>query len=278
MARSKNATALFEVIHSAKKPPKSSPSADMPAPKWWAKDSKKLPPRPPRRPTRPASSRPGWPPLSGLLPPPRHRRRSIRSRNLIPPPPPGRGTNRRPSSRWRTFNPNRSPKLFTRPNPLPSRSNPWKPAAEPAVPEETPPLVAEMKTKFADRFKARAQAVEAAEATPSPRWKQRSSVTPDLAEPVRSKPVRTEKDDTVAVDRGAHEVRFRLSYGGLVALGMILAAVLTIAYLAGTRSSDGTTRVRPAAPRPNRSRPAPACCPPSPRSGRQFRPRPPGPT
>ena len=41
MARSKNATALFEVIHTAKKPPKPSPTGGaIPAPKWWAKGSK----------------------------------------------------------------------------------------------------------------------------------------------------------------------------------------------------------------------------------------------
>ncbi len=38
MARGKHATALFEVIHTAKKPPKASPTGGgIPAPKWWAK-------------------------------------------------------------------------------------------------------------------------------------------------------------------------------------------------------------------------------------------------
>ncbi len=38
MARSKNATALFEVIHTSKKPPKAGPTGgSIPAPKWWAK-------------------------------------------------------------------------------------------------------------------------------------------------------------------------------------------------------------------------------------------------
>jgi hypothetical protein len=41
MARSKNATALFEVIHTSKKPPKAGPTGGaIPAPKWWAKGSK----------------------------------------------------------------------------------------------------------------------------------------------------------------------------------------------------------------------------------------------
>ena len=44
MARHKNSTALFDVIHAAKKPPKSSPSASIPAPRWWGKDKKPLKP------------------------------------------------------------------------------------------------------------------------------------------------------------------------------------------------------------------------------------------
>jgi hypothetical protein len=46
MARNKNSTALFDVIHAAKKPPKPSPSASIPTPRWWGKDrkeNKKLP-------------------------------------------------------------------------------------------------------------------------------------------------------------------------------------------------------------------------------------------
>ena len=42
MAKSKNATALFEVIHTAKRPPKASPTGGgVPTPKWWAKGTGK---------------------------------------------------------------------------------------------------------------------------------------------------------------------------------------------------------------------------------------------
>ena len=42
MARNKNATALFEVIHTAKRPPKASPNgAGMPTPKWWSRGGAK---------------------------------------------------------------------------------------------------------------------------------------------------------------------------------------------------------------------------------------------
>jgi hypothetical protein len=44
MAKNKSSTALFDVIHAAKKPPKSSPSASIPAPRWWGKDKKPLKP------------------------------------------------------------------------------------------------------------------------------------------------------------------------------------------------------------------------------------------
>ena len=40
MARNKHSTALFDVIHATKKPPRSSPSASIPAPRWWGKDKK----------------------------------------------------------------------------------------------------------------------------------------------------------------------------------------------------------------------------------------------
>jgi len=45
MARQKNPTALFDAIYSAKKPPKPSPSAAIPTPKWWGKN--KTLPKPP---------------------------------------------------------------------------------------------------------------------------------------------------------------------------------------------------------------------------------------
>ncbi len=38
MAKGKHATALFEVIHAAKRPPKSSSSGGIPTPKWWFKN------------------------------------------------------------------------------------------------------------------------------------------------------------------------------------------------------------------------------------------------
>src|SRR5712672_2039464 len=37
MAKGKHATALFEVIHSARRPPKASSSGGIPTPKWWFK-------------------------------------------------------------------------------------------------------------------------------------------------------------------------------------------------------------------------------------------------
>ncbi len=37
MAKGKQATALFEVIHASKRPPKASPGAEFPTPRWWHK-------------------------------------------------------------------------------------------------------------------------------------------------------------------------------------------------------------------------------------------------
>jgi len=41
MARGKHATALFEVIHTARRLPKASPSGGIPTPKWWFKSKRK---------------------------------------------------------------------------------------------------------------------------------------------------------------------------------------------------------------------------------------------
>jgi hypothetical protein len=41
MAKGKHATALFEVIHAARRPPKASPTGGIPTPKWWFKSRKK---------------------------------------------------------------------------------------------------------------------------------------------------------------------------------------------------------------------------------------------
>src|SRR5947208_224927 len=56
MAKNKHSTALFEVIHSSKKPPKASPAASIPTPKWWFK-TKKKPLVNPNDPTANASER-----------------------------------------------------------------------------------------------------------------------------------------------------------------------------------------------------------------------------
>lgn len=42
MAKGKNSTALFEVIHTAKRPPKASPSGGIATPQWWFKSKKRL--------------------------------------------------------------------------------------------------------------------------------------------------------------------------------------------------------------------------------------------
>src|SRR5947209_16340499 len=41
MAKGKHATALFEVIHTSRRPPKASPSGGIPTPKWWFKSKRR---------------------------------------------------------------------------------------------------------------------------------------------------------------------------------------------------------------------------------------------
>jgi hypothetical protein len=156
MAKHKNSTALFEVIHSAKKPPKTSPNGGIATPKWWFK-SKKL------------------------------------SVDPVAAPP--------------------EPRIISQP-------------VEPAV--EPPPRIIERiieKPVYIDR----PVIVEKPAAV--------SRFTDDLpAEDWEPAPMRIGADQPIRLDKGSREIKFRLSYPGVVAMGFVIVLIIAIAYLAGTRS------------------------------------------
>jgi hypothetical protein len=246
MARGKNATALFDVIHAAKKPPRSSPVAAMPTPRWWAKDKKPLVPpgAPPAGET--AGKQTSW--LAAV----KKSIAPVREESSHPPDVDSRAESRskfepvesgQPQLREAYEPENESdPMIESAPAVASDRSEPatvenmpvetrpagirWMARPDPVAKsdvaasetsDETPPLVAEVKTKFADRFRDRARAAEDSEESRGRR-----------AEP----PV-------AAIDRAAGEVSFRFSYLGVIGLAVIVLLAMTLAFILGTRISNG---------------------------------------
>ena len=235
MARNKNSTALFEVIHAAKKPPKSSPNVDIPSPKWWAKGKKQE--KPPavqavQRPVEAVGRQKSW--LSAA------RKNAATS---VPPTP-------EPSYQLPTFD-------STAPveNLEPTTRSDWDPTAGATlegVTEAVTEAAPAPKKRFIDRFTDRPAKPHAPEVVVIPA-SEPVSITPDIQitrisdpdpdyqpdyqpddepQPRRTKPRRGE---LAAIDRSAHEIKFRLSYGGMIAAVAILVMSLAIAYLAGRR-------------------------------------------
>jgi hypothetical protein len=241
MARNKNSTALFDVIHAAKKPPKSSPSASIPAPRWWGKDKKPLKAASVADPTENVGKQQSW--LTAAR----------RNGGAAAPAPVVAETPSRVETQSRVE------------TPLPDESaesagvaadellkSEVLPEAEPAAP----------RMRFIDRFKARAaqpapvaeesasveSAAETSEPQPSSELAESSlpavyssaEQTPIKLEPKPSRE-RASRDSMVAIDRASGDIRFHLSYGGLVAIGFIFVMALAIAFIAGTRSAATTS-------------------------------------
>jgi hypothetical protein len=183
MAKGKHATALFEVIHTAKRPPQGSPAAKMAAPRsWWKSkgkaDQDESPPDQAARPSRLA--------LMGTM--------------LSP----GRAQKLLPEQPW--------------PEPISSPAEPVSPVID------TPPVFAPPRFVPPEPIVFEPPAYEFEPSLddfePRPRL-----ATDEAVE----KPVRFGSDG---------EIRFRLSYGGAIAAGMILLLLVAIAYLVGTRSAE----------------------------------------
>ena len=262
MARSKNATALFEVIHTAKKPPKASPTGGgIPAPKWWAKGGGKNADRPavdPAADTEPtpeptAGTRRSWlaaarrsaePSQPGtdalpdeqaeaskvvitrIYPPDAPDRRSVE----VPdgPPDPASGDEGPVFAASQVDEPEEAP-VAERPAERPSWSERRARAlAERSSSSSDPAFDPTADVAAADLRTPRANRWADEEPPPAPRERRpRRS-----AGPTPSAMVGVE-DSPVTLDRSAGEVRFRLSYGGAVAAAVILLVVILIAYLAG---------------------------------------------
>jgi hypothetical protein len=257
MARNKNSTALFDVIHSAKKPPRPSPSASIPTPKWWGKNKtlpKALPTTPVVESTENVGRQKSW--LTAA------RRNGVNPipQNNAPATPVQEPVWDNPTveiSHTEAFN---------------SSQNPAAIATEPAPPE-TP---AQPRPRFIDRFAkkpAPADPIVETPATPSRAVKSvvesvvesvRESVYEPDSEPTTSpipeptpepmaaeiKPERSrsreDRDPAMRIDSAAGDIRFRLSYAGVAAIAFIFTIALAIAYLAGKRTVPDSEDASPA--------------------------------
>jgi hypothetical protein len=226
MARQKNPTALFDVIHSAKKPPKASPSASIPTPKWWGK-GRSLP-----KPAVEASSENVGKQKSWL---------AKAKQNIVTPV---------------------AAPVLTAPvdqQPAVEYSSPVVDEVVESVATDAPASnPAEPKTRFIDRFVNRPAKAEMVEqdpiAEPIP-----SEPTITEVKPIRRISRSTEdRDPMMKVDSAARDIRFRLSFAGAVAIGFIFVLLLAIAFIAGKQSSSSQTAMDDQPTPPKESTTAPA--------------------
>jgi len=240
MARNKNSTALFDVIHAAKKPPKASPSASIPTPRWWGKDrkDKKVPQPVPSVATENVGRQTSW--------------LTAAKKNGVAPISPA------------------STDSAAIPAPVADQNlHSSEQIDETAVLETVAePVPAGPKVRFIDRFKNRA-----APATGNPAVNNPATNLPSASEPVsvstettdsiaaiashpdsdwtdsefvQAKPEprkaasRDSRDSAIRIDPSAREFSFRLSYGGLVAIGFIFLMALAIAFIAGKHTGMET--------------------------------------
>jgi hypothetical protein len=244
MARNKNSTALFDVIHAAKKPPKASPSASIPTPRWWGKDKavKKVPTPAPVVSTENVGRQQSW--LT-----------AAKKNGAVPTPPMATAP------------------VATPVEPAPSvassevassgqdvdQSNQTESVAEPVAASPVP-----AKTRFIDRFVNRsAPATRVADTTettieavtvvtestsPTPavehasQWTDSEFVQINPAPPKAPSKAATNADPIFRVDSTSKEFRFRLSYGGIIAIAFIVLMALAIAFIAGTRTAPETAQ------------------------------------
>ena len=265
MARGKNSTALFEVIHTAKKPPKASPSGGgIPAPKWWAKGHK--PDDSQTADGSPVETDDGPPPAAAETSGGTRRSWLAAARGTIGPPAAEPAFND-PSDADLSDGPVGDSKVvITRIYPIDAPEPPMVDdhgndhSANDDVDEPVAEVVPEPEGKLS--WAAR-RAKVAAERTPSddPSFDPTANVAPADLRGERSarwastpvdddRPARRPRqsagptpsalkpdvDPAVSLDRNAGELRLRLSYGAAIAAGVILLVVMVIAYLAGQRS------------------------------------------
>ena len=258
MARSKNATALFEVIHTSKKPPKASPSGGIPAPKWWSKGGKGA-----DRPAEPTSEA---------------------EDQAAPQPEPSGGTRRswlaaarRPAEPAAVEGPADEPDapdeaskvVITRiypPNAPDRRGGEPLGQSSPPFDDEEGPVFATPPVDEATEEPAELPPVQRPMAVRRPRAERPSDPTfdptanrvpddlraprssrrfdeepPPTARPQRQRQsagprpsaLKAAVEPALFLDRSAGEVRVRLSYGGAIAGAVILLVVLLIAFLLG---------------------------------------------
>jgi len=221
MARNKNSTALFDVIHSAKKPPKASPSASIPTPKWWGKD-KKVPKAPAPESTENAGRQQSW--LSAA-------KKSAGFSATTPPVvtpalEPETSTSSQP-----VIQP-----FYTEQASVEIESEPLDTSAEIEITNVYP---SQPKPRFIDRFKNRpakpTPIVEEVIAPPAavdePSWTE--SPEPEIKPARQHEP----RESAIKLDSTAHEIKFNLSYGGLAAIVFFLIIALVFAFVVGTRSN-----------------------------------------
>jgi hypothetical protein len=217
MARQKNPTALFDVIHSAKKPPKASPSASIPTPKWWGK-GKKLPTTPVVESTENVGKQKSW--LT-----------RARENGVTPAALPVV-----PEAVVR-----QAPEEFSAPvDDLPANDSQADTEILPAV---APTVSTERKPRFIDRFVSRAPKsepiVEEFAAEPAlPQVTDDEPVAEIKPDVRRSREVR---EPAMRIDSAGGDIRFRLSYAAVIAVGFIFAIALAIAFIAGQRSASSQT-------------------------------------
>jgi hypothetical protein len=282
MARGKNSTALFEVIHTAKRPPKASPSGGgIPAPKWWAKGGKGEPDGPTETPAPAGAETSGGTRRSWLAAARRSAEPAVDAiSDREPTPDAAEAAEDVEAGDAAEADSDRDPAtapgkvVITRyyPQETPARSADPEPAAEdePAAMEEpagqpgttAPSPDAGPTDERPSWSERRARVLAERSAVPSKAgFDPTADVNPDdlrsgsrptsaPARPARRSAgptpsaMRPEPAPPVALDRDAGEVRFRLSYGGAILAGVILLLVIVIAYLAG-HATGGESAVDP---------------------------------
>jgi hypothetical protein len=272
MARNKNSTALFDVIHAAKKPPKASPSANMPTPRWWGKDrklDKKVPQPAPIASTENVGKQKSW--LTAA-------RKSGVGPATVPAAPVCESESTEPFND--TYRSTESTLESTPAAPagdsvddsagaLPhvSATDTVHQASVADVTSAKSANEANPKTRFIDRFIHRSQTLPEVSAVPAD-----SVIESPVSDPVRENPTEWTDSDFVQttapatsmirssakaiaqsspqstpdhepafkVDTGRKEFLFRLSYGGIIAIGFIVVLALGIAFIAGKRTANDT--------------------------------------
>jgi hypothetical protein len=119
------------------------------------------------------------------------------------------------------------------------------PAVEsPAITETPPAIVAEPKPRFIDRFVNRAPRAEPVveQVAPEPSFPDPvvdEPIAPEIKPDVRQS--RTVREPAVRLDSAGGDIRFRLSYAAVIAVGFIFVIALAIAFIAGQRSASSQT-------------------------------------